>query len=87
MDAITVLQMFFKKMEIAYKNGTALQRNSDERRVWLVHASCIGFSKAVQQTMKVVVGVYIIDLLFGLVYKKISSNGKIFFGVVFLRLT
>ena len=34
----------FRKMEIAYKKWHSHQRNSDERRVWLVHASCIGFS-------------------------------------------
>ena len=43
MDTITVLQMFLGK----WKSHTRMAQpsgNSDERRVWLVHASCIGFS-------------------------------------------
>ena len=37
-------------LQTSWKNGNRIQkwhshqRNSDERRVWLVHASCIGFS-------------------------------------------
>ncbi|HRN22420.1 MAG TPA: hypothetical protein PLL13_13810, partial [Prevotella sp.] len=39
-----------RRLTNVLKNGNRIQkwhshqRNSDERRVWLVHASCIGFS-------------------------------------------
>ena len=34
----------FRKNGNRIQEWHSLQRNSDERRVWLVHASCIGFS-------------------------------------------
>lgn len=64
-----------RRLTNVLKNGNriqewhSLQRNSGERRVWLVHASCIVvFSKAVQPSMKVVVGVYINDFFLAVEY-------------------
>ena len=58
----------FRKMEIAYKNGTSIREIPMKEEYGLSMLLASGFLKAVQPSMKVVVGVYINDFFLAVEY-------------------
>ena len=58
----------FRKMEIAYKNGTAFREIPMKEECGLSMLLASGFSKTVQPSMKVVVEVYIKDFFLAVEY-------------------
>lgn len=74
----------FRKMEIAYKNGTAFREIPMKEEYGLSMLLASGFSKAVQPSMKVVVEVCINDFFLAVEYAN-KWYGKSRNGVSFDR--